>query len=354
MKLVIHNIIDLCLLAYGRLNVQMLYDVAMTVPKREKQEGYVKVRTYAHAFREAQKKINAQIATLRKSFTEEENKIMDEDKDAFEQRILEKIPDAALLRSIDQFFIEQYRNISEKTRAIIEFSLIGFLFKLLKEPVYSLFCRHDSTFTPESSLEGKIIILNLPVKKFDKVGRDCQILFKYIWQRAMERRSITENSRPVFLFCDEAQHMLHEHDADFQATARSSKIATLYISQNLPNFFASMGGSKPQFKVKSFLGTLATKIFHANADRDTNVYASELIGDAYIEDGSVSRSVGHDISQSQSLATRLERIVRPEKFVGLRTGSPRNQFLVDCYIHRQGDPFHDGKNFRKVTFSQKS
>src|SRR6202012_4255126 len=111
----------------------------------------------------------------------------------------------------------------------IDFSFSGFLFHLLRDPVYSLFCSHAATFTPEDCLYGKIILINLPVKTYHKIGRDSQIMFKYIWQRAMEKRQIDAAARPVFLWADEAQHFLHEHDAEYQATARSSRIATVYI-----------------------------------------------------------------------------------------------------------------------------
>jgi hypothetical protein len=121
---------------------------------------------------------------------------------AFEVELLNELPEARLLKFLDQFFFDSFINLSEKTRSIIDFTFAGFLFRLLREPVYSLFCRDDSTVTPEDSLRGKIILINLPVKIYHKVGRDCQILFKYIWQRAMEKRSVAANAQPLFLWAD--------------------------------------------------------------------------------------------------------------------------------------------------------
>jgi type IV secretory pathway TraG/TraD family ATPase VirD4 len=200
-------------------------------------------------------------------------------------------------------------------------------------------------------MKGKIILLNLPVKIYHKIGRDCQIMFKYIWQRAMEKRQLNEG-RPVFLWADEAQNFLHEHDAEYQATARSSRIATVYISQNLPNYHANMGGAKSEHRVKSFLGTLATKIFHANADIETNTYASDLIGEAYTEDNSRTTTVSGDFSASRGVSYRLEKLARPEEFVSLKTGGPENRLRVEGYMHRQGKPFGDGMNFRRISFKQ--
>ena len=350
--MLIFHVIDLCQLAYTNLSVQEMYSVVMTAPKKDAKSGdSAKEGSFDHAFECAQKYVERKIfsAVDNLSLTEKEkikNPVY------FEKTILERIPEAVLLKSIDQFFIETYRNLSEKTRSIIEFSFSGFLFRLLKEPVYSLFCHNVSTFTPEDCFDGKIILLNLPVKLYQKIGRDCQVLFKYIWQRAVGEREADIYDRPLFLWADESQHFLHSHDADYQATARSSKVATVYISQNLPNYLANMGGVKSDYRVKSFLGTLGTKIFHSNADIDTNKYASDLIGEAYTEDNSKSTTVSGDFSAGRSQSFKLEKMVRPEEFIGLKSGGPKNDFLVQAYVHRQSNAFPSGLPFEKITFKQ--
>ncbi len=169
----------------------------------------------------------------------------------------------------------------------------------------------------------------------------------------MEKRDVTKNPRPMFLWADESQNFLHEHDAVYQATARSSRIATVYISQNLNNYYACMGGQKAEFRVKSLLGTLATKIFHANADVETNQYASVLIGDAFFEDQQSNRTMGKDtFSQGTHVGLKLERAVRPEEFGRLKTGGPKNGNRVEGYLHRQGDPIMKGLNHIKMAFNQ--
>ena len=138
----------------------------------------------------------------------------------------------------------------------------------------------------------------------------------------------------------------------YQATARSSRISTVYITQNLPNYYASMGGAFSQYRVKSFLGTLATKIFHANADIETNQYASALIGDTYFENLQKSEQYGPNFSRSNSRSIILERQVRPEEFVSLATGGPYNAYTVEGYIHRQGDTILSGENHTLMSFNQ--
>ena len=45
-------------------------------------------------------------------------------------------------------------------------------------------------------------------------------------------------------------------------------------------------------------------------------------------------------------------MVRPEEFVGLKTGGPDNDYKVVGYMHVQGKRFASGFNHKAVTFSQ--
>lgn len=355
LDMLIFNVIDLCTLAYGKASIQQIYDIVLTAPKKledgSDNSPEMAGKAFSKAFDLAQQRVRHEIDQWENSLTEEQKSELEHSM-VSEEQMVAVVPNAKLLQFIDQFFIDGYRNLSEKTRSIIDFTFSGFLFRLLKEPVYSLFCKGKPTILPESCLDGKIILLNLPVKIYHKVGRDSQVLFKYIWQRAMEKRQVTLNDRPVFLWADEAQNFLHEHDAEYQATARSSLIATVYISQNLPNYHANMGGLKSEYRVKSFLGTLSTKIFHANADIDTNKYASELIGEAYMEDVSRTVTMAGEFSSGNTKSYKLERLVRPERLVSLKTGGPENQLEVEGIMHRQGKPFQDGFNRKVIKFRQ--
>lgn len=352
LDMLMSNIIDLCLLAYNKVTIQMLYDIAQTVPSKDKSEGEQNsVKAFDKAYIAARDNVLKQVADYESNLPYKEREALVNDEN-YEALIFEAIPAARTLKLADQFFTESYMNLSEKTRSIVDFSFSGFLFSLLREPIFSLFCQQTSTFTPRDSLKGTIILIDLPVKHYHKVGRDSQILFKYIWQREMERRDIKENGCPVFLWADEAQNFLHEYDSEYQATARSSRIATVYISQNLPNYYANMGGAKSEFKVKSFLGTLGTKIFHANADIETNRYSSDLIGDGFFEDVSETATAAGQFSASQTKALKIERMVRPEEFARLKTGGPNNDFRVEGYIHIQGSTLKNGLNHTKIKFNQ--
>ncbi len=347
------NVIDLCQLAYqGSVTIQHIYDIVMSAPSGEViDKGKPRPGTYAYAFEIVRSRIAKRYESFKQTLKEMDDTL---DEEEVERLFVKSDSEAQTLGMIDQYFIGQYRALSSKTRSIIEMSFSGLLFRLLKEPMNSIFCKNKSTFIPEDCyLHGKIIVLDLPVKQYQKVGRDMQMLCKVIFQNAMEKRDVSKNDRPVFLFADESQMFIHEHDQEFQATARSSRIATVYITQNISSYYANMGGLKYEHKVKAFLNTLNTKIFHRNSG-ETNEYASALFGDAWVKDHSASTTMAGQFSNTRNTSYKLERMVRPEEFIGLKSGGPQNNCLVEAYIHRQGKAFPDGLHFRKIIIKQNS
>ena len=357
LDLLIFNVIDLCKLAYGTVSVQKMYDIVQALPKRDQQYGDKEPDAFIKAFRLAQINVNARIDEWERSLDRQELERLQQQPD-YEEIFCDAVSEARTFRFVVQFCTERFKNLAERTRNTIEFSFSSFLFRLLRDPVYSLFCHHQSTFTPDASLDGKIILINLPVKTYHKVGRDCQIMFKYIWQRAMERKEEDEFRIPIFLWADEAQHFIHEHDAESQATARSSRIATVYLSQNLPNYYANMGGAKYNYRVASFLGTLNTKFFHANTDIETNKYASDFIGDGFYEDIALSHAISGEMAGNINRSPRIDKAIRPEVFNGLKTGSKKNNRKVEAIMHVQGMQFKDEKNilrnYLRVQFTQET
>lgn len=353
LDMLMFNVVDLCRLAYGAVTVQWMYDIVQSIPKSKPVAGMRVEGAFYAALDAAERK--ARFAVGQWEERQSTDRLEDLAKAGiYDETVRNEVPAARLFSIVEQFFKEQFLTLAEKTRSIIDFSFSGLLFRLLRDPVYTLFCNASSTFTPAASRAGRIILLNLPVKTHYKIGQDAQILFKYIWQRAMEKGAAAEeDSRPVFLWADEAQNFLHEHDAEFQATARSSLIATVYLSQNLPNYYANMGGgTRGEYRVKSFLGTLATKIFHANADIETNRYASELIGDTAFEETSEGIQAAGEFSASRTKHLKFDRSVRPEDFPRLKTGGKRNNSRVSAYVHFQGNVLAKGACFTKTQFDQ--
>ena len=192
-----------------------------------------------------------------------------------------------------------------------------------------------------------------------------QCAFKYLFQRAVERRqNLGDQTRPVFLFADEAQNFFTEYDTVFQQTARSSRIATVLLSQNINNFYAHLGGDKnAQYIFDSLAGNLNTRIFHANGDNLTNEWASKTFGtwDRPVSSTSASTNPHHSLNPfnnepptfGRGSTTRREPMVPPEQFAMLRSGNHKNEFQSDAFVYRVGSIFQQtGLPFIKTVFGQ--
>lgn len=352
LDMLLYHVLDLCQVA-GISGIEAMYEIVQTLPKYEfepKKES--KATAFQEAFEKAKEVVSEKIKEWYRQLSAYEQKELIDDT-AFNRAVMKALPEARLLRLLDVFFFETFKELSPKTRSIIELSFSSFLLRLMRDPIYSIFCSGGITFRPEDCFAGKIVVLALPVKEYHKVGRDAQILCKYIFQVAWEKRDVSLNDRPLFIFADESQHFIHPHDTTFQATARSSRVCTVYITQNLPILQSAMGGARSKERVQSFIATLNTKIWHANNCVESNTWASSLIGDGDIYSPSRSIQTGEKYSQSDSISIKTEKVVRTENFGLLRTGGAHNDFKAEAYVHVQGDPLFNGVNYNKVKFSQK-
>jgi hypothetical protein len=197
--------------------------------------------------------------------------------------------------------------------------------------------------------------MNLPVKEFGEAGRAAQVVYKYMWQQAAERRNIKQNNRPLFLWVDEAQNFASEYDMQFQATARSSRACTVYLTQNLPNYYAEMGGAHSKYRVDSLVGNLQTKIWHANSEPETNSRASEIIGKSWQVRQSQSMNMGKEsFSMGESQQESYDFDVIPQAFTRLRKGSPANNFAVDAIVFQSGRVWSNGRTFYPAVFDQRA
>ena len=251
---------------------------------------------------------------------------------------------------VTNYFMKEFAKLDSKSRAIISESFLG-----LAEPFTSgILKKHFSETTnirPELSFEGKIIVLDFPVKEYLASGVYAQGIYKLLWQQAAERRDPNEDLLPTFLWVDEAQLFLSDYDQIFQTTARSAKACTVFISQNISNYYTAIGGSNPRPKIDSLLGNLGTKIFHANNDAVTNEWAGNTIGKAFMNISSIN--IGKGQSQNTGLQQQLHFQVEPREFTTLKSGGPINKFDVEAIMTIAGREWSNGLNFKKVFFDQK-
>lgn len=267
---------------------------------------------------------------------------------------------------VADYFLLEYPGLSDKTRSVIVSTFTSMIDVLNRGVLRELFCG-ETNVSPEAIEDGKILVVDLPVKEFNEVGVFAQVLWKYAFQRSIERRDVRKNPRPAFYWADEAQYFVTSYDMQFQTTARASRVATVLLSQNLSNFYAALGGGeKGKAEADSLVANLNTKIFHANGDPVTNEWASSLIGrtrqffvntsESYQPEDwlAVASGVRQQPSTTSGVSESYEFEVQPSAFTTLRKGGEANGGLVDGIVFQGGRRFDStGRTWMRVTFQQK-
>jgi hypothetical protein len=332
------NLVDLLVLAKGRISVPDLYRLVITAPISMDQIRSVEWKEKSFLFRclgEADK----------------------------HPKTPQRLRDFEI---VADYFLLEYPALSDKTRSVIVSTFTSMVDVLNRGILRELFCT-DTNVTPEVCQGGEIILIDLAVKEFAEVGQFAQVLWKYAFQRSIERRDVRTSPRPVFLWADEAQHFVTSYDSMFQTTCRSARVATVLLSQNVSNFYAAFGGNeKGKAEADSLFGNLNTKVFHANGDPVTNQWASTLIGRTrqfFVNASSSNQAAdwmsalsvfGEPPQTSSGVSESYEFDVQPCAFTTLRTGGPAHNGIVDSIVFQNGKVFNaSGKNWLSTAFRQK-
>jgi hypothetical protein len=260
------------------------------------------------------------------------------------QRPLES--ERRVFESVSSYFLNEFPNLAEKTRSSILEHFFAFASPFRSGLLADYYAAGISPeILPERTFEGKIIVLNFPVKQYLQLGVYAQSIYRKLWQQAVERRQVGKQTLPVYQWIDESQYFVNNDDMLFQTTARASRACTVMLSQNISNYYATMGGEGAMATVDSLLGNLATKIFHNNNDAVTNEWAAETIGKDYrgnVTSGDSGTSIGQEF-QYQFL---------PKDFTTLLCGGKLNQGRVEAVVTVAGRKWSNNKNFMKVAFQQ--
>ncbi len=258
---------------------------------------------------------------------------------------------------VKSFFFKEFAYLSERTKSIVVESFLGLI-----QPFESGLLRAQFSQTISDDLwpelayeEGKIIILDFPIKEHLLAGVYAQGIYKFIFQQAMERRDVAkeEDPHPCFLWVDESHLFTNPvYDALFQSTARSSLTATVLLTQGINSYYAVMGSLHSEAKTKSLLMNLTTKIFHASNDYDTNTYASNLIGVDFKEMASIQRK---NIEPGMAtLSEHLHPKVFPHELSVLQKGGDSSTgYKAEAIIFKSpGRKWSTGDTYIRCKFDQ--
>jgi len=252
------------------------------------------------------------------------------------------------LKVIADYFFGEFAPLDPEPRSSIV-SMVGALTDMMvRGEIRKLFLT-TTNIVPDVTENGAVIVFDMPVQEYREAGRFAQVLFKTIFQRMVERRqNRSETARPLFLWADESQLFSTHYDTTFQTTARESRVATVYLTQNLPNYYDAFGSdSGGRDRTKKLLGAFGIKIFHANGDLETNKFAEQLFGQELTwresESSGYSDSTGTNYSsQSKSGSSgrhqAIDFAIRAKRFTEMLRGGPQRGW-TEAYAFRAGEPW---------------
>jgi hypothetical protein len=174
-------------------------------------------------------------------------------------------------RAVDYFCFERAGQ-AEKTRASITAHTTSAIAPFDRGAMRELFSE-GLNLRPEEVRDGAVICCDVPIKLYHLAGQLANVAWKLMFMRAVEQTQ----GRPVCLWADEAHLFTTSYDQIFTSTARSSKCATVYLTQNIANLLDAVGHHN-KAAVESLLGNLQVKIAHQQGEVETNRFHAELIG----------------------------------------------------------------------------
>lgn len=323
-KKLLRNAITLLLLASEPIQLRSLYEMIVSAPKNAEQAASADWQDKSFLF----------------SLLERAN------------NVAASHPEWKLIKN---YWMLERPALAPKTRETIDADFTGMFDPLTRGKIGELFGT-GTNLTPQDILDGNIVVIDIPVAKYREVGQYAALIWAQLFQRAVDRRDYrAPDSRPVFLWEDEAHYFTIDQDALFQTTARSKGISVVRLTQNLPNFLDAYGRDG-KHKVDTLLGNHATKIFHRNGDPTTNEWAAKVIAKetgykhSLSSSGSIQSSSG--FNASTSVAEVEEDSCPPKEFIGLKNGGKKNDGIVEGILFQSGRLWNRGDRWCVRRFRQ--
>lgn len=250
-----------------------------------------------------------------------------------------------------RYWLRSYPALADKTRTSVTATYSGIADILLHGDAYQLLGMETNIIPEVTYRDGAIILVDLPIQEYGEVGRIIQGIWKYMFQRALLRRNAKKWPRPVFLYCDESQNFISSFDFRYQAECRKAKACTVYLTQNIDNYYAVLGGNG-RTETDALLSNFITKCFHSNSG-NTNEWASQLISTEWTTTSSFNASLDGEPGGSTGVSESVQSKVLPAEFMTLKKGGPINDLIVEAIIVQSGRVWKDtGETYIRVKFKQ--
>lgn len=258
------------------------------------------------------------------------------------------------LATASRYWLQSYPVLADRTRSGVVAHVTSVADVLLHGIAWDLLATETNIVPEVTYKNGAVIVLDLSVQEYDRLGRIVQGIWKLMFQRAILRRDAVADPRPVFLWADEAQNFISSFDYQYQAVARSARACTVYLSQNINNYYSVLG-AQGRDEANALLGNFQTKIFHANGDHATNTYAADLIAQDWTMTTSINRNTqdSGQGSRGGGFSESVQYKILPGEFSKLRKGGPANNLEVDAVVFQGGRVWEaTGDTYLPTVFKQ--
>lgn len=161
-----------------------------------------------------------------------------------------------------------------------------------------------TTLVPELCFHGTILVIDTPRATLGEDGVILAMIVKDAFQTAVLGRNALAEAhrvRPVFCYADECQEVVTSRDAEVLAMSRSSRCATIYLTQSLPSLYAKLGGPTAHDRVHQLVGNMGVRIFCANHCHITNQWAADTMGKMLHRRASYNETDGSSVSYGMNI-----------------------------------------------------
>jgi hypothetical protein len=246
------------------------------------------------------------------------------------------------MRAVFRFLQVDWPNWAVDTRESIRASAQVPLDLLTHEPLVSLFGRR-TTVTPEDVLNGKLLIVDIPIHVRERMGQ----IAATIWKTAVQQATLSRNNaskdeaeiRPIFIAGDEAPELVTNDDPKFVSSSRESRGITIYAAQTINHFVDVLG----EPKTKAMLAGVRNRFICRTEDHDTAMWARDAVGES-MNDGLNLGPRSWSAGESNAATTEVLR--------NLKQGGGKRK-KVEAVVSLGNDTFKaNGRRWYKATFPQ--
>ena len=259
------------------------------------------------------------------------------------------------------FWVKEWAGMMDaKTRGNILAGVQGTL-HVMNTGIVKEMVSGETNCSPADVLNGRWILCNFPPSAWGAAGQLISAGWKQLMELAILERHAEENDPFVTIFCDEAHQFVTNFDSSFIAQCRSHKGCLVYLTQSVSSFYSAMKGEAGKHQADALLANFSHTIVHP-CDPVTAKWASSKLGrrKEMLYGGSSQPGEFNAWDQffgnsrtSGSFSEHYEQVLQDQEFMVGRTGGPANNYTADAIVLKSGEPFADGKNDKRRSFSQK-